>query len=56
MRLYIISKYNYIENEYDKQMLFNDQDYYNSIKNYINGINTSILDEMKEQNKKIKKY
>ena len=31
-----------------RKALFNDQDYYNSIKEYVNGINSL----MKEQNKK----
>ena len=35
-----------------RKALFNDQDYYKSIKEYINNINSSILEEKREKNKK----
>ena len=53
MRLYILSKYNYIKNEYDKKIVFNNQDYYKS--DYVDGINSIIFKEIKEQHKQHKK-
>ena len=48
MRLYIIFKYNYIDNKYDKETLFNNQEYYNYIKEYVNGINSIRFDEKRQ--------